>query len=134
MRWQGRERSRNIEDRRHMSGRGVAVGGGLGTLLLVLVLSLVFGVDPGQLLQPVPNGGMGGGPGALPGGATDGPAVDDEVKQFVSVVLRDTEVVWDELFRERGDTYQPPHLVMFTGRVSSGCGLASSGMGPFYCP
>jgi predicted metalloprotease len=133
MRWQGREQSGNVEDRRRMSGRGVAVGGGLGTLLLVLVLSFVFGIDPQQLLQP---GGPVdvGGPGALPGADVQGTGVDDEVKQFVSVVLRDTEKVWDEQFRAQGMAYEPAGLVLFSGQVRSGCGLASAGMGPFYCP
>src|SRR5262245_38680932 len=118
MRWRGREQSENIEDRRRMTGRGVAMGGGPGTLLLVIVLAVVFKVDPQQLLQQMPQGGQGA-PGGLPGGGDaqpgegDGAPVNDEAEEFVSVVLRDTEKVWDELFQAQGRAYQKPKLVLF---------------------
>lgn len=134
MRWRGREQSDNIEDRRRMTGRGVAMGGGLGTLLLVIVLAVVFKVDPQQLLQqmPPPGGGQGG-PAGLPGGGEEGP-VDDEAKELVAVVLRDTEKVWDELFQAQGRAYEKPKLVLFNRQVDSACGFASAAVGPFYCP
>lgn len=139
MRWRGREQSENIEDRRRFSGRGVAMGGGLGTMLLVIVLALVFKVDPQQLLQQMPPPGQGapgaGGGEALPGGGEgDGAPVNDEAEEFVSVVLRDTEKVWDELFQAQGRAYQKPKLVLFNRQVESACGFASAAVGPFYCP
>lgn len=129
MRWQDRRRSDRVEDRRGMSPARVAIGGGGGLLLLILI-AVLFGADPTALLDqvgttPVPTPE----PGALP---TD-PA-QDELKEFVSVILADTEDVWSTLFTRSGRTYAPPTLVLFTGRVESACGLASAAMGPFYCP
>jgi predicted metalloprotease len=119
MRWQGRARSRNVQDRRGM-GRG-AVGGGIG-LLLVVVLSLMFGVNPAELLQT--------GSEAPPAGA----GVNDEGREFVEVVLADIEATWHELFRQAGEVYEEPTLVLFDGAVQSACGMAGSAVGPFYCP
>ncbi len=134
-------------------GRGTGVSGGLGTILLLLV-GLYFGVDltdflgdgipqldsgSGQLqfpkLQPHPGapkpkpqphaGGLPvPGPGAKP----------DELKDFVSVVLADTEDTWGEIFRQGNQRYQEPKLVLFSGNVRSACGFAEAAMGPFYCP
>jgi predicted metalloprotease len=81
-----------------------------------------------QLPQNQPGAGPGAGPGALPGGQ------DDEMKEFVSVVLADTEDVWNEQFRRQGAEYREPTLVLFTGQVQSACGYASAAVGPFYCP
>lgn len=129
MRWQGRRQSDNVEDRRGMSPRGLAVGGGLGTLVLVVIVALLGG-DPRALLEQLPP------PGANPAGrpVQVNPA-EQPLKDFVSVVLADTEDVWHELFRQqvRRD-YREPKLVLFSGNVKSGCGVASAGMGPFYCP
>ena len=122
MRWRGRERSTNVRDVRGM-GRGV-VGGGLGFLVMV-VLALVLGVDPGQLLQLV-----GGGTPT----AEAAPGVDDEGRAFVEVVLADTEETWHELFRREGSVYREPVLVLFSGSVRSACGFAGAATGPFYCP
>jgi len=130
MRWQMGRRSDNIEDRRGMPvGRGAAVGGGIGTLLLVLV-AMYFGVDPSVILQ-----------GADPGGPAPSQSVqqqrsagDDQLRDFVSVVLADTEDTWRELFRRMGRQYQDPHLVLFSGAVQSACGFAEAAVGPFYCP
>ena len=118
MRWQGRARSSNVQDRRGM-GRG-AIGGGIG-LLLTVILSLVFGVDPTQMIQQEP-------------APAPGPGVNDENREFVEVVLRDTEETWHELFRRSGQNYQEPTLVLFDGAVQSACGMAGSAVGPFYCP
>jgi hypothetical protein len=130
MRWQGRQGSGNVEDRR---GRGgLAVGGGIGGII-VLVLSLLFGGNPSDIL----NGGGGGGqPAAEQGaGASGNTAAGDEQGQFVSVVLKDTEDVWNKLFREQlGQDYREPTLVLFSGRDQSGCGTATAATGPFYCP
>ncbi len=130
MRWQMGRRSDNIEDQRGMPvGRGAVVGGGLGTLVLAL-LAMYFGVDPSVILQ-----------GTDPGGPTPAPSVqqqraagDDQLKDFVSVILADTEDTWGELFRQMGRQYQRPHLVLFSGAVQSACGFAEAAVGPFYCP
>ncbi len=136
MKWQGREESENVEDRRGLGTKtGLAIGGGLGGIL-VLVLALVFGVDPQQLA------GLAGpqqGPGAEAGGQPGGPpapADPEEERQahFSKVVFHDTEEVWDELFRRAGKQYQKPILVLFSGQVDSACGNANAAVGPFYCP
>jgi len=122
-------RSDNIEDRRGMPvGRGAAVGGGIGTLVLVL-LAMYFGVDPSVILQ-----------GTDPGDSRPAPSVqrqpagDDQLRDFVSVVLADTEDTWRELFTQMGRQYQEPKLVLFSGAVQSACGFAQAAVGPFYCP
>jgi len=105
------------------------VGGGIGTILLVLV-ALYFGVDPSILLNQMPTTGS---PPAMEQSAGK-PAAQDEQAQFVSVVLADTEDTWREIFRQGGQTYREPKLVLFTGAVQSACGFAQAAMGPFYCP
>ena len=130
MRWRGRRQSENVEDRRGSPGRRVALGGGgLGTIILI-VLVLLGVIDPRALLQ------MGGGGGGAP--APQNPAAqkqNEELKNFVGVVLADTEDVWNEVFpNEFGRQYEEPDLVLFTQSVNSGCGFASSQVGPFYCP
>jgi uncharacterized protein len=135
MRWQGGRESENVEDRRGMRGGPVMVGGGLGTLLLVLVVWFLGG-DPMALLQQMnqgpPPGGQAGplDPGA-PGEAT---GLDDEGKKFVSTVLGDTEDVWRDQFRRIGREYRDPKLVLFSDQIQSACGFAQSAVGPFYCP
>jgi predicted metalloprotease len=129
MRWQMGRRSDNIEDRRGMPvGRGAAVGGGIGTVVLVL-LAMYFGIDPSVILQ-----------GTDPGDSRPAPSVqqrpagDDQLRDFVSVILADTEDTWRELFRQMGRQYQEPKLVLFSGAVQSACGFAEAAVGPFYCP
>ncbi|WP_152050124.1 KPN_02809 family neutral zinc metallopeptidase [Tautonia marina] len=133
MRWEGRRQSDNIEDRRGVPTRGLAIGGGLGSLVLILVM-LALGVDPQALLQDVPAGAGGVGPGAAR--APDNPPENDPQAEFVSVVLADTEDVWNELFPSSfGQRYEPPTLVLFQGAVQTdGCGFAGAAVGPFYCP
>ena len=130
MRWMGDRESGNVEDRRGMSGGGIAAGGGL-LGLVVLVISLLTGHDPGSL--PSPDGsGSGNAPGV---NRPVNSAREEEQKKFVSVVLADTEDVWHELFRQRlGKNYPEPKLVLFSGNSQSGCGFASAATGPFYCP
>ena len=129
MRWHGRAGSENVEDRRSMGGRGLALGGGGGIgLLLILLIGMFFGINPLQLIQVAQQNQQGG-----PVVQEEDPA-EEELRQFVSVVLRDTEDVWTRLFREQGETYQKPRLVLFRGRVDSACGFASAASGPFYCP
>jgi predicted metalloprotease len=124
MRWQGGRRSTNIEDRR--GSRVGLVGGGLGGLVLLLV-AMFFGVDPGMLVNETDTDVDASGPGP------SSPA-DDAAKDFVSAVVGYTEDTWSKLFRAAGSTYRPPKLVLFTGAVRSACGFAQAAMGPFYCP
>jgi predicted metalloprotease len=128
MRWKSGRRSSNVEDRRGKVTRG-AKGGGIGILLLALV-GLYFGIDPSIILQ---SGLSGDSPGTEASSYTPA-AGENELADFVSVVLADTEDTWDVLFREMGGRYQRPVLVLFSGSVQSACGSASAAMGPFYCP
>src|SRR5689334_9457001 len=129
MRWIGDRESSNVEDRRGMSGGGIAAGGGiLG--LVVLVISLLTGHDPGSL--PSPDGSN---PGGAPGVRREASAKEEEQKKFAAVVLADTEDVWQALFRQQlGKNYPDPTLTLFSGNTQSGCGFASAATGPFYCP
>ena len=137
MRWEGREGSSNIEDR-----RGMRVPGGRGTgfgcigLLVVLGISLLTGADPRQLLsllgiveQMVPQQA----PATQEGPVGHAPADDPQAK-FIGVVLKDTENTWNTVFEKSGKGYAEPTLVLFDGRVASACGMASAAVGPFYCP
>jgi predicted metalloprotease len=131
MRWQMGRRSDNIEDQRGIPvGRGAVVGGGIGTVVLVL-LALWFGVDPSVVLQGVDPGDSRSAPSAPQQRA---PAGDEPLRDFVSVILADTEDTWTELFRQMGRQYQAPHLVLFSGAIKSACGFAEAAVGPFYCP
>lgn len=135
MQWKGREGSSNVEDRRGGGGRSNAgrVGAGLGIgTIIVVALALLTGQDPRQLLQQfqedqgVPSGYEEVQPGAQP---------QDDLGQFVSVVLKDNEDVWNKLFQQEANAdYREPILVLFSGETQSACGFASSATGPFYCP
>ena len=127
MRWRGERQSSNIEDRRGIGGR-VAVGGGLGTIV-VLILALLFGADPRQLLEQVPSG-----PSSEVQSSRPLNPEEEELKQFVGVVLGKSEDVWNDVFRRNGSQYREPTLVLFTDQVQSACGMAGSAVGPFYCP
>jgi uncharacterized protein len=129
MRWQGGRQSENVEDRRGSRGGPMMLGGGLGTIAIVII-ALLLGVDPRPLLQNAANVPPGGQPQAGP--VEPGP--DDELREFVSVVLGDTEDVWNGLFEDLGRQYPNPNLVLFSGQTQSACGFAQSAMGPFYCP
>jgi uncharacterized protein len=124
MRWQGRSGSTNIEDRRGM-GMALPVGGGIGGLVLLLLFSALTGTNPLDLISTEQEPSSTG---------TTGVREDDPQAQFVSVVLRDTEDTWSEIFRQRGESYQPPTLVLFTQATQTGCGVGEAVMGPFYCP
>ena len=129
MRWQGRRKSDNVEDRRGIGGKQIAVGGGIGGLVVV-VLMLLLGGNPDEVMQTLQTEGMGS-----PAGT--GRALSEEEKElgdFVAVVLADTEDVWGEVLRREGRDYQQPRLVLFSDQVSSACGLTGSASGPFYCP
>ena len=128
MRWRGERQSSNIEDRRGLSGGKVAVGGGLGTVLL-LIIALIFGADPRQLLEQLPTEPSGQVQSSRPLNPEE-----EELKQFVSVVLGKSEDVWNNVFKQNGRQYREPTLVLFTDRVDSACGRAGAAVGPFYCP
>lgn len=130
MRWENGRRSDNIEDRRGMrvSGRGLA-GGGIGVIILALV-AMYFGVDPSVVLNQVGT--------VAPTQEQQQPATfspeEEKLKDFMAVVLADTEDVWSALFKDSGRPYPPPTLVLYSGAVQSACGFAEAAMGPFYCP
>jgi len=132
MRWEGRRESENVEDRRRVSGP-VAVGGGVGVILLAIVIALLGG-DPRALLQQANDQGAGAPAGS--GLDPDQPLDPEEEKRgaFAKVVLADTEDVWTQLFTEKNQQYQKPNMVLFSGQVQSACGTAQAASGPFYCP
>jgi predicted metalloprotease len=129
MRWESGRRSSNIEDRRGMSGGAMVGGGGIGMIILVLIISYLTGTNPLELMQQVDTGAPAGE--SVPTGT---PSADDPEAQFVAVVLGDTEDTWRRVFAQSGATYEDPVLVLFDGSVRSACGMASSAVGPFYCP
>lgn len=130
MKWLGRRQSDNVEDRRSVSGGKVAVGGGIIGIIILLVN--VFGGENARLITPVLE--------QLQGGQTQTEAsvplsaADEEMGNFVKVILADNEDIWAQIFTENGMTYKNPKLVLFRGSVQTACGGASSASGPFYCP
>jgi hypothetical protein len=129
MRLDQEDESQNIEDRRGFRVSRGAVGGGIGTIAIILI-ALFFGVDPSRLLQ-----------GNLqetnvsqaPPPQSQAPGMQDEMRQFVARVLGSTERTWSEIFRAAGRTYEKPTLVLFSDSVRSACGFAQAAAGPFYC-
>jgi len=127
MLWQGRRQSENIEDRRGISGRGMAVGGGIGTLLIAAVVYFLGG-DPSAVLDQQQQGN-------IPIEQTEVPnKASDEAGQFAATMLADTEDIWAKLFNDMNRQYVDPKLVLFSNSTQSGCGFASQATGPFYCP
>jgi predicted metalloprotease len=139
MKWEGNRESDNVEDRRGDGGGGgggFGLGGrsiGIGTVVLALIGSYVFGVNPLTMLSLLSGGG--GGPAQVQQQAPShtAPAADRQSK-FVRVVLADTEDVWTELFRAKGGSYVKPKLILFSGSTDTACGTGQSATGPFYCP
>ncbi len=130
MRWRGERESGNVEDRRGLSGGGrVAVGGGIGTLIIIII-AVLLGADPQQLLNQLPQQQ----PQAPGQTAQPRSAEEEDLKKFVSVVLAKSEDVWTGIFQQNGRQYREPTLVLFTDRVQSACGMGSAASGPFYCP
>src|SRR5687768_5042376 len=129
MRWREGRQSSNVEDRRGMSRGGMAIGGGLGGIV-ILVIALLLGADPRQLLEQLPADPQ------TPGAQTSRPVnpAEEELRNFVGAVLADTEDVWNDIFRQMGRQYREPTLVLFTDQVQSACGVAGAAVGPFYCP
>lgn len=123
--WRGRKGSSNVIDLRGKKG-GLALGGGS---LIVILLGLLFGIDPGQLLAL-----LDGGSAPAVEQTPDGAAPTDEAGEFVSVILADTEQTWGRIFSDAGAQYREPELVLFEDRVQSACGIAGAAVGPFYCP
>ena len=124
MRWKEGRRSDNVDDRRGTIPGRLALGGG-GTVI-VLLIAVLMGADPRQLLNQMQV--------ATPDQQVQVDPAQDEMRQFVAVVLAETEDVWREQFRAMGKQYQEPALVLFTQQVESACGSASAAVGPFYCP
>lgn len=136
MRWQGRKGSSNVEDRRGGGGGrsvGRTAGGfGIGTIILI-ILGLLLGFDPSGLIGLTDGGGVA--TTSAPTSGQTGTQPNDELGQFVSVVLAETEDTWNRVFPQQlNRNYQEPTLVLFSGQTRSACGAASSASGPFYCP
>ncbi|MFV0590910.1 MAG: neutral zinc metallopeptidase [Draconibacterium sp.] len=130
MLYKGRRQSSNVEDRRGMSsGKKIGIGGGIGTIVIVLIVALLGG-DPGQVLNVMQEGQ---GTGTTQSDYQPS-AHEQELAEFVSVVLADTEDVWHKLFEASGLTYREPTLVLFNSSTQSACGFAQAATGPFYCP
>ena len=127
MRWQGRRQSTNVEDRRGMTGGRVALGG--GATIVILVVAMLFGADPRVLLQQ-----MQGLETSQPAQHQAADPAQDGLAAFSATVLAETEDVWKAEFDKMGREYAEPHMVLFTDRVESACGLAGAAVGPFYCP
>jgi uncharacterized protein len=138
MKWEGNRESDNVEDRRGDGGGGgggFSFGGGsvgIGTIVIALIGSYVFGISPATLLNLL-SGGSGSVAPMQQAPARTGPPSDKPAK-FVSTVLADTEDTWTELFRAQGQSYVKPKLVLFTGRTATACGTGQTATGPFYCP
>ena len=126
MRWKGREQSGNVEDRRGVSGKTIVAGGTVGTIVIVLLV-WVLGGNPMEVLK----NSVQETETATKGTNTQ---TSDELTQFVSVVLKDTEDVWNTLFSQSGKTYREPTLVIYSTSTQSACGYSSAATGPFYCP
>jgi predicted metalloprotease len=151
VRWRGNRKSNNIEDQRNSRVTGLGVMGAGGSLLRLLPMVFRFLGFKGTAIVVVAVGAYGlmtGNLGAILGGLglqqgapvtqSDGPLrqseSEKELAEFVSVILADTEETWTQLFKQRGETYQQPRLVLFRDTVKSACGMAQAAMGPFYCP
>lgn len=136
MRWEGGDESNQVEDRRGIGGGRLAIGG-CGSLIVVLVISLLTGANPLKVLQlingaaPTTSSSTGPSSGPPPPGQAPG---EDPQKKFVSVVLKSTEDTWSSIFASSGRRYELPTLVLFTDATPTACGEGSEAQGPFYCP
>lgn len=128
MRWQSRRKSDNVEDRRRISGRGLTLGGGLGAIVAVLIY--LFSGGGGDKLPQITRSLQ---PGETSTQERTLTAEEKELGDFASVVLADTEDVWNSLFRKAGQEYREPKMVLFSEATESACGFAQSATGPFYC-
>ncbi len=136
MRWEGNEQSDNVEDRRDSGGGGGGfIGGrsiGIGTVAVALIAGWVFGINPLTVLGLLSGGSPA--PQVQQQGPAPAPPPSDRQAAFVSTVLKNTEVVWTDLFKQNGGTYHAPKLVLFRGVTPTACGTGQAAMGPFYCP
>lgn len=129
MRWEFGRRSTNVEDRRGSRVSAPVVGGGIGAVIISLIIAFLGG-DPSVVWQQEPSSYD-----SYPDSSQRGTSpAEDRMADFVSVVLADTEDTWSAIFRQQGETYQEPTLVLFSGSVQSACGYAQAAVGPFYCP
>src|SRR5688572_13072416 len=126
MKWIGRRESSNVEDRRGFSGGGLAVGGGIIGVIVIL-LKVFLGGDASSLPEAMPQA-------PAQELSAEEQKLDDERASFIKVVLADTEDVWNKLFSGSRESYVEPTLVLFRQSVQSACGMAGSATGPFYCP
>ena len=148
MRWEGNEQSDNVEDRRGEGGGGFGGGGGggfgglpiggrsigIGTVAVALIAGWIFGINPLTMLGMLSGGSPAPQVQQQQQAPAHAPPADDRQAAFVSTILRNTEVVWGDIFRQGGATYQPPKLVLFRGATPTACGTGQTAMGPFYCP
>jgi predicted metalloprotease len=140
MKWEGQDQSDNVEDRRGQGGGGggggFPIGGrsiGVGTIAVALVAGWIFGINPLTVLGLLSGEGGGAAP-TTQQGPPQRPPAEDKMATFVSTVLRDTEIVWTQVFQSNGQTYSKPKLVLFRGATRTACGTGETAMGPFYCP
>ena len=127
MKWKGRAKSSNVEDRRGKGVGGAAIGGLGGFGIIIMIIYALLGGNPGDIMQSID-------PGQTQSVPYEATQEEEELAEFVSVVLADTEVVWNDIFADLGKEYNEPKLVLFTGSVQSACGVAGASTGPFYCP
>jgi len=127
MKWKGRAKSSNVEDRRGRGVGGAAIGGLGGFGIIIMIIYALLGGNPGDIMQSI-------NPGQTQSVPYEATQEEEELAEFVSVVLADTEVVWNDIFADLGKEYNEPKLVLFTGSVQSACGVAGASTGPFYCP
>jgi predicted metalloprotease len=140
MRWEGNEQSDNVEDRRDEGGGGgggfgLPIGGrgiGIGTIAVALIAGWIFGINPLTVLGLLSGGEPA--PQVQQQGPAHKPPANDRDAAFVSTILKNTEDVWGDIFRQHGGTYAPAKLVLFRGATPTACGTGQSAMGPFYCP
>lgn len=135
MKWEGERESSNVEDRRSEGGGGLRIGGGgigVGTIVVALIASWAFGLNPLTVINML-SGGDGSTTASQETPAQAPPQGDTEAK-FVSTVLASTEDVWTQIFSQAGKTYTAPHLVLYRGSYPTACGQGQAAMGPFYCP
>ena len=157
MKWQGRQQSSNIEDRRGAGGGGLgggfgrgggfgmpgggiripggrSTGGGLGIVGIIVVLGIIWFATGQNPIDILTGGGSGSVPSSSQQWAPSSNASQDELASFVGVVVKDNEDLWGQVFKQNNLTYQPPKVVLFTEATQSACGVAQAATGPFYCP
>lgn len=130
MQWTGRRQSANVDDRRRMTGgKKVAFGGGIVGIIIVAAIYLLGGGNSSDIFNAIQQQS-----GTSQSSDVPVDPAEDEMAQFVAVVLADNEDVWHKIFSESGKTYEEPVLVLYRDYTESGCGSASASTGPFYCP